>query len=78
MITLPTPAEFINGIGVWAAPLFSETLAIIYIPIGIAVVCGLIWFLARVIISGIRRIFGGGSNEESGLSITDIYSLRAK
>lgn len=59
-LTLPTASEMISGIAAYASPYFTEFLAVIWIPISIAVVGGALMFLTRNGRSLAKRVFGGG------------------
>lgn len=49
VINLITPAEFINGITVWAAPMFAEFQSVIFVTLGfIGAALILIWLIDTV------------------------------
>lgn len=57
VFTLPTPQEFINGVGLWASDLFDEFLPFITFEIGLAAASVCLVFLVIIFEKSIRKFF---------------------
>lgn len=55
--TLPTPAEFINGVGLWASDLFDEFLPLITLEIGLVAAAVCLVFLMVIFEKSIKKLF---------------------
>lgn len=62
VINIMSPAEWINEVTVWAAPIFDEFKAVIYVAIGLfAAAVILLWF-GSTVKGAVAAIFGRKDN----------------